>query len=169
MNIFATDPDPRKSAYQLDLKRVVKMILESYQLMSNAMWANGAQGFYRLSHKSHPCSLWIAESRANFQWVFQHAQALFSVYNLHYRRTHKCMEHFNTCAQYMHRGSFPSEAPTPHVNCTEFKSIQDVHKAYRFQMLKKWQQDKQSPKWPSDVNHVGLVNEWSQEYAQSVK
>lgn len=165
MNIFATDPDPRKSAYSLDLKRVVKMILESYQLMSNAMWANSGQGFYKLSHKNHPCSHWVAASRANFRWLFEHTQALLAVYNFSYHKTHKCMEHFNTCAQYMQNGAFPAEERTPHVNCTEFKDETNVHFAYQKQMLKKWQNDKRPAKWPQGVDSLSMSADWRQSHA----
>jgi len=165
MNIFATDPVPEIAANHLDLKRVIKMILESFQLMSNVMWANGGTGFYKISHKNHPCSHWAGASRENFRWLLQHAVELMAVYSAHYSKVHKCNEHTATCIAHMLAGTFPHEARTPHVNCTEFKHLPDVHKAYRFQMLKKWQADKLAPRWAHHVNSLSLVTEWSQEHA----
>jgi hypothetical protein len=123
------------------MKRVIKMVLESYQLMSNAMWANGATGFYKKTHANHPCSLWTAESRDNFGWLLEHACALASRYTDAYGKIHKSMEHYYTCRDFLSSGSFPQDSRTPFVNCTTFKGEADVHVAYKKQLLEKWRND----------------------------
>lgn len=60
MNIFYLDKDPKLCAqYHCD-KHVVKMILESAQLLCTAV--NEAAGKevapYKSTHVNHPCSIW---------------------------------------------------------------------------------------------------------------
>jgi len=90
MNIFVTSSCPIASAEALDLKRVVKMITESYKLLSNALHLNGLAPFYRLSHLNHPCSSWVAESSENYRWLLRHATRLCEIYTAKYGRVHKC-------------------------------------------------------------------------------
>jgi len=90
MNIFVTNPDPVLSAEALDLKRVIKMITESYQLMSTALHLNGLTPFYKPTHAGHPCTKWVAESATNYQWLLMHVDALCSIYTARYQKTHLC-------------------------------------------------------------------------------
>ena len=72
MNIFVTDPCPKISAQNLDNKRVVKMLLESAQLLSTAITLNGGKGIYKPTHIHHPCTKWVAHSYQNWLWLFRH-------------------------------------------------------------------------------------------------
>ena len=141
MNIFASFSCPKKSARFLDPKRANKMIVESFQLMSNGMWLNGSDGFYKKTHLNHPCSIWTAESRGNFAWLFEHTIELLTLYEQRYPpKIHKCTEHLETVQGYLWNGLFKGEDRTPFVNCTLFKGIEDVHRAYRFHLNEKWKQ-----------------------------
>ena len=52
MNIFYLHHDPKLCAqYHVD-KHVVKMILETAQLLSTAHWLSGGEGPYRATHKN---------------------------------------------------------------------------------------------------------------------
>ena len=65
MNIFMLHQEPQIAAqYHCD-KHVVKMILESAQLLCTALNEAGVPMPYRVTHKNHPCSIWVRESRAN--------------------------------------------------------------------------------------------------------
>lgn len=69
MNIFILDNDPRLAAlYHVD-KHVVKMILESAQLLSSAVRLSGIDAGYRLTHKNHPSSIWTRKSLSNWIWL----------------------------------------------------------------------------------------------------
>lgn len=71
MNIFVLDEDPVLAAqYHCD-KHVNKMILESAQMLSTVVGAG-----YKPTHQSHPCTLWVAESRSNAMWLVQLCEAL---------------------------------------------------------------------------------------------
>jgi len=62
MNIFFLDFDTEKCAkYHCD-KHVVKMILETAQLLCGTHWVIGSEAPYKLSHKNHPCAIWTRES-----------------------------------------------------------------------------------------------------------
>ena len=85
MNIFILDSDPVLAAqYQCD-KHVVKMILETAQILSTIQG-----GPYKPTHKNHPCVLWAAETQANFNWLRLHGLALCQEYTLRYGKKHKC-------------------------------------------------------------------------------
>lgn len=66
MNIFILDNNPRLAAQQHCDKHVPKMILESAQMLSTVLG-----GPYKPTHKNHPCTKWVAESRQNAAWLGQ--------------------------------------------------------------------------------------------------
>jgi len=88
MNIFMLDQDPATAArYHCD-KHVVKMILESAQLLSTAINLNSTRPnqMYKTTHQNHPCSLWVQESRDNALWLVEMTHALNAEYKYRYRR-----------------------------------------------------------------------------------
>ena len=73
MNIFYLHTDPKKAAeYHCD-KHVVKMIIESAQMLYCAHWVlnpeNLPENAYKLAHKNHPSSIWVRESYDNYMWL----------------------------------------------------------------------------------------------------
>ncbi len=69
MNIFALDTDPVTCAqYHCD-KHVIKMILESVQMLSTTCSILGAEAPYKPTHANHPCTKWVRESWENFGWL----------------------------------------------------------------------------------------------------
>jgi hypothetical protein len=66
------------------------MILETTQLLSNAHWTSGSEGPYRLTHKNHPCSIWVRNSLANYLWLVDLGLALSHEYTYRYEKVHKC-------------------------------------------------------------------------------
>lgn len=94
MNIFILDEDPVQAAkYQCD-KHVVKMILESAQLLSGVHRHFGVNVGYNLGkgHMNHPCSIWARTSYANYDWLMAHADALGQEYYTRYGKIHKSSE-----------------------------------------------------------------------------
>ena len=88
MNIFMLDNDPETAArYHCD-KHVVKMILESAQLLATTInLQHGKQVMpYRNTHPNHPCSIWTRESRSNALWLVELAYALNAEYKHRYRK-----------------------------------------------------------------------------------
>lgn len=100
MNIFFVDNDPYDAARQLVDKHVVKMIVESAQLLSTAhRLIDGNDNIidderqdvlYKVTHRNHPCSVWVRESIQNYLWLVDHFHGLLQEYTHRYGKTHKC-------------------------------------------------------------------------------
>jgi hypothetical protein len=90
MNIFALDRNPVLSAEYMCDKHIVKMVLESAQLLSTCHhYYNSNKRVYKSAYKNHPCSVWVRESVMNYLWLFEHFEALSYQYKLRYHKIHK--------------------------------------------------------------------------------
>jgi hypothetical protein len=93
MNIFVLDTQIDKCArYHCD-QHVVKMILESVQLLCTALNKKGFATPYKSTHQNHPCVLWVEESYSNFVWLQKLTIALNKEYQYRYKtgKSHKSM------------------------------------------------------------------------------
>ena len=103
MNIFVTDPSPYKSAKCLPDKHVVKMPLETCQMLSivcSHKWGHGYGELHRTdgepyktskgAFSSHPCTIWANESLTNTWWLLKHGLALCAEYTHRYGKVHSC-------------------------------------------------------------------------------
>ena len=97
MNIFVLDPDPKVAATMLCDKHVVKMILESAQMLSTIAHKNGHTPRYRPTHSKHPCTLWAGESKSNWQWLVTHSLEMCREYTRRYHKVHKSQEVIQWC------------------------------------------------------------------------
>ena len=117
MNIFVLATDPQDAARYHCNKHVVKMILESAQMMCAAHWSHllkesglelsdfkrvrdAQQWLYdnkdpdfhppwKMSHTRHPCTVWTAENIANYMWHSRLGYALLHEYTRRYKKVHK--------------------------------------------------------------------------------
>ena len=89
MNIFVLDEDPVFAARMLCDKHVVKMVLESAQLLSTTYWHFGQEAPYKQTHKNHPCAVWARTSSANYEWLWDHGMAIAEEYTYRYGKVHK--------------------------------------------------------------------------------
>ena len=90
MNIFVLHEDPVEAALAHCDTHVVKMILETTQMLCTVQVLAGTpiDGGYRPTHQNHPCTRWIRESVGNYEWAARLLTALHAVY------THRfCKEH----------------------------------------------------------------------------
>ena len=84
MNIFVLDEKVEKCAeYHCD-KHVIKMILESAQMLSAVVRLNGHDIGYKLTHKNHPCTIWARESLSNYNWLVRLTRLLNYEYRYRY-------------------------------------------------------------------------------------
>ena len=84
MNIFVLDKEVEKCAeYHCD-KHVIKMILESAQMLSAVVRLNGHDIGYKLTHKNHPCTIWARESLSNYNWLVRLTRLLNYEYRYRY-------------------------------------------------------------------------------------
>ena len=97
MNIFILDENQTTCAkYHCD-KHVVKMILETAQLLCGVHWINGNEAAYKLSHKNHPCSIWTRECIENYIWLCKLGLELCSEYTYRYNKIHKSQKIIEWC------------------------------------------------------------------------
>jgi len=111
VNIFALDVNPERAARMHCDRHVVKMILESAQLLSTALSARDApaaawltrQGLcYRPTHRHHPCTLWAIHSRGNHTWLEHLALALCREYTYRYGKEHASEKVIRALFEVMH-------------------------------------------------------------------
>lgn len=97
MNIFVLDEDIVLCArYHLD-KHVVKMPLESAQMLSTGVLFHGGVARYKTVHKNHPCTIWARETKSNFKWLADLGVELCREYTFRYGKVHKCLEVIREC------------------------------------------------------------------------
>ena len=78
-------------------KHVVKMILEYAQLLCSAWHILDEKHEYfkpkyKLTHKNHPCALWVRSSIGNYKWLCALGLALCKEYTFRYDKIHKSEE-----------------------------------------------------------------------------
>ena len=112
MNIFILNDDPVVAAQEQCDKHVVKMIVESAQMLSTAhrmidgviekrpsksgkttvsyykLLDEREDILYKAVHFNHPCSVWSRESCCNYSWHYEHFIALCEEYTYRYGKVH---------------------------------------------------------------------------------
>ena len=93
MNIFYLDKCPKKAAQLQYNKHVVKMILESAQMLCTAHHCYGDKYQvenvpYKQAHLNHPSTIWTRRSKATYMWLYDHMIALGNEYTKRYGKTH---------------------------------------------------------------------------------
>ena len=135
MNIFYLHDDPVIAAKAMTDKHVVKMILESAQLLSTAhRFTHGtlyteksaagrnlkryrlADDFlesrlYKATHINHPSAVWVRQSKDNYRWLYDHFLALCEEYTARYGKTHATQSLLETALSYI--PSLPDVPQTP--------------------------------------------------------
>ena len=117
MNIFVLSKDPQEAAVFHCNKHVVKMILESSQMLCTSHWMrlleskgkkltdfkrvrdaqqwlfeNTSKEFqppWKMSHVRHPCTIWTNENISNYMWHLELCESLLSEYRSRYKKNHK--------------------------------------------------------------------------------
>ena len=105
MNIFVTDSCPVQSARNLPDKHIVKMPLETCQMLAiiYSDWYYGVGKLYkqdgtpyRTEHgafRNHPCTQWAAANQYNLAWLILHGVALCDEYHQRYLpKVHTCYD-----------------------------------------------------------------------------
>ena len=102
MNIFVTDQCPIQSARNLPDKHIVKMPLETCQMLSiiYSDWYYGIGQLHKVdgtpyatkhgAFRKHPCTQWAAAEYWNLSWLISHGMALCDEYTARYGKVHAC-------------------------------------------------------------------------------
>jgi len=90
MNIFVLHSDPMlAAAYHVD-RHVIKMPIESAQMLSTVLRERcGIDYGYKSAYVNHPCTQWAGESFENWSWLWKLGVELCYEYTHRYGREHK--------------------------------------------------------------------------------
>ena len=115
MNIFVTHPCPIQSARNLPDKHIVKMPLETCQMLAiiYSDWYYGVGKLYkkdgtpyataRGAFRNHPCTQWAADNEYHLAWLIRHGYALCSEYQARYGKVHTCLDVISQAERIYHR------------------------------------------------------------------
>ncbi len=134
MNIFALHDSPFQSAREMCDKHVVKMPVETAQMLSTVhrmldgdpyidyskngrriqRWSHPTDEadntlLYRATMMNHPCTIWARETLGNYRWLADHGLALCDEYTRRYGRRHGSQSLIEWCQCYP-----PSGIPEDH-------------------------------------------------------
>ena len=134
MNIFVTDACPETSARTQCDKHVVKMVLESAQMLSTA-WRICApeeaerRQLYKAAYMKHPCTQWVQQSAKNYRWLYDHFVALCDEYSHRYKKTHSCARLLSPLDDIPYRASYCSDWESKEIKLTPFaQAMPDQYK-----------------------------------------
>ena len=158
MNIFYFYDSPMKSAQAQPDKMLVKMPLESAQMLCTAHRAlDGDEyadlcGMYKVAHLNHPCSKWVRESSDNYIWLYKHFLALGMEYKFRYGRNHASITKLGR-ALFATPDNIPLGKRTPVAQAMpeEYKNENPIV-AYRNYCINekhyaKWERNRSKPDW----------------------
>ena len=94
MNIFHLHKVPKICAeYHCD-RHVVKMILETAQMISTAYRKKFGDNddLYKTAYPKHPMTIWVGDSGDNFFWSVQLLDQLLYQYTVRYKKVHKTIK-----------------------------------------------------------------------------
>lgn len=166
MNIFFLDENPQLAAEAHHDKHVIKMILETAQLLSTAhrvldgvqyidqstgrkitRWKMNDQymeeQLYKATHVNHPSNIWARASKENYQWLYCLFVSLCNEYTYRYGKIHA------TCIKLGKiLGKIPSNIATngltkmPQAMPDEYKDFDSVQAYRNYYIGSKKQQSK---------------------------
>ena len=158
MNIFYFYDNPIQSAEAQPDKMLVKMPLETAQMLCTAhRELDGDEyadkvGLYKKAYLNHPCSIWTRESYDNYRWLYKHFLALGDEYTFRYGKTHKSVDRLSRALAQL-PGNIPLNAmtPVPQAMPDQYKNNDPV-KAYRDYCINektyaKWEKGRDKPEW----------------------
>lgn len=145
MNIFILDNDVKLSAKYHCNKHVVKMILESGQLLCTAHWLSmmsndltpkqkkleqqklqqelsvQAQPPWKMTHSNHPCAIWTRQTVGNYMYVLSLMRELLNEYTRRYHKIHKAETTWAWLSENKPKSYIQNDyrSMTPHVICMQ--------------------------------------------------
>ncbi|MCO4794863.1 MAG: hypothetical protein KC493_14180 [Bacteriovoracaceae bacterium] len=152
MNIFVLDYDPTLAArYQCD-KHVVKMSLETAQILTAAFEPGVAP--YRRTHFNHPCTVWSRESVENYNWLIEHGLALCDEFTFRYGKIHKSREVILWCEKKKAKLNFETTGKTKFQLCFDEKyrignAVESYREYYKNEKraFATWDKGRKAPRW----------------------
>lgn len=146
MNIFMTSPDPKACAVMMDDRRLIKMVLETAQLLSTAfrLQDKGDDWAYKQTHRNHPCAVWCRDKLANMRWLGSHGIHLANEYGRRFGRRHKSLSVILQALARADELEYPETGAR--FDCSG-QYVGDVFANYRACMVAKWEADGLLARW----------------------
>lgn len=115
MNIFYLSDDPQKAAQFMVDKHVIKIILESVQILCTTHHVlDGKNDYmYKPTHVNHPSVKWARQTIDNYEWLKEHTKYLFEEYGFRWNKEHKSISMFNKVIVLPKNLSMRGETPVP--------------------------------------------------------
>lgn len=179
MNIFVLDESPVISAQMMCDRHINKMVIESAQMLSTVhRMLDGTpvkrpsksgkttqtyytfgddrdDAFYLAVHKYHPCTVWTAASKANYEWHYEHFIALGDEFKYRYKKDHASIMKLADVLKSPPK-NIPDIGMTPFAQAMnhypECKVEGDAVAAYRnyyhaAKSFAKWEKARSAPNW----------------------
>ena len=158
MNIFALNESPHQSAWEMCDKHIVKMPVETAQMLSTIhrmidgepytdysktgrriqRWRHHTDtsdgGFlYRTTMMNHPCTVWARKTLGNYMWLADHGIALCMEYTKRYGRRHGSRSVIEWCVDNHPKNLIRDLSITPFAQAMpdKYKVNNDAVSAYR--------------------------------------
>lgn len=164
MNIFYLDHDPVHAAQYLCNKHIVKMALETCQILHTNLRCKNINDdwLYKPFNPKHPSVQWAAESRQNFIWLIQHGLAICREYAFRYHKSHSCMSRIEQTIHFAHLFPDIPQTPIRLAMPTLYHTDDPVH-SYRLYYVNEkrsfaqWGPKRSPPPWWNEYIHNYVV------------
>lgn len=153
MNIFFLDRNPKLAAMYHNDKHVVKMVVETAQLLSTAhrvldgeMYIDETSGrkikrwrihdyrediLYKATHINHPSASWVRESSSNYEYTYNLFCALCDEYTYRYGKIHESHKRLRNVLSTAPKNIQISEMTNPPQAMPDYCKDDDTVMAYR--------------------------------------
>ena len=155
MNIFYVDRSPYRAAECLVDKHVVKMILETAQILSTThrlvlgkehvttndkgrkvkRWIMDdvvlGENLYSATHVNHPSVKWARENSSHYFWLLEHFTGLLGEYEYRYGKQHACKKMYRYLNHNPLAGPYTLWNDPPLAMPDEYKISADHLECYR--------------------------------------
>tara|TARA_A100001011_G_scaffold394642_2_gene487572 strand:+ start:5975 stop:6502 length:528 start_codon:yes stop_codon:yes gene_type:complete len=174
MNIFFLHLDPKTCAQMHCDKHVIKMILETCQLLCSAwhvidpyhIWYEPP---YKLSHQNHPCAIWVRANASHYEYLCKLGIELSLEYTYRYGKEHKSEKLIRNLYENVppiiktEMCTFPQAMPDEYKSPTSIpEDVIESYRAYYFFEKKRmlyWNgkiAGRETPKWIEEMDELFL-------------
>jgi len=141
-------------------KHIPKLLLESAQMMAQALRRHGATDDmmpltksgtpYKGGHKHHPCTVWVGDTRDNFVWLANHASALCHEYLSRFGKVHACEQpilHMIKMYRMIPFGGLTRFAQAMPDEYRDINAVKAYRAYYHSKTFAKWDKGTPTPDW----------------------
>lgn len=152
LNVFVCDDSPSRAAQHLADRHVVKMVLETTQILATVGQLSGITwpGQYKVTHKHHPVVKACIQDEEFLSWTACHGLALLSEYRHRYCREHKVGDQVQEAVSRLCPGGLYASEPDidwPKAVLDEYKEETSVVNAYRLHLADKYVRWNNKARW----------------------